>query len=194
MAVDDEGVGRLAVEAYLYGYPLVLMDATRQTMTAAPEPQEDTDKAPANQFLHKRAFPDHTFTEVVTPNADTFECLDRRPAAYTPPTGVAVDPDADTHTPPVEQVAGLDGPAFFGRLNQLLVANPPQPADAPALERFATLGIAPGAHSTSISNSSRPGRSRSPTGCPPRPAPSTCSCGCAGPSSQPWTAPGPHRR
>ena len=36
-----------------------------------------------------------------------------------------------------------------------------------------------------------PGPSRSPTGCPPRPATSTCSYGCTGPSSQSWMAPGP---
>ena len=31
----------------------------------------DTMKAPPNQFVHIRAFPDYTFTDVVSPNADT---------------------------------------------------------------------------------------------------------------------------
>jgi hypothetical protein len=30
----------------------------------------DAHKAPANQFVHVRAFPDYTFTDVVSPNAD----------------------------------------------------------------------------------------------------------------------------
>ncbi|MEV6278698.1 DUF1254 domain-containing protein [Nocardia sp. NPDC051832] len=55
---------------------------------------------------------------------------------YTP------DPAA---VPPPKQVAAMDGPAFFNRMCALMAANPPAPDDAPALERFATLGIKPGA-------------------------------------------------
>src|SRR5262245_48271492 len=50
----------IAGEAYVYGYPLVLMDATRSLAAA-----------PANQFAHRRELVDHTFTDVVSPNADT---------------------------------------------------------------------------------------------------------------------------
>lgn len=53
---------QLATEAFVYAYPLVLMDATRQVMAA---------RGPANMFNHMRAYPDHTFTDVVSPNADT---------------------------------------------------------------------------------------------------------------------------
>jgi hypothetical protein len=58
-----------AIEAYIYGYPLVLMDVTRQVMTAVSQAGEP--KAPVNQFLHLRRFPDPAFTDVVSPNADT---------------------------------------------------------------------------------------------------------------------------
>ena len=58
-ALEAEAIATLG---YIYGYPLVLMDATRATMEAT---------TPANQFDHKRAFPDDTFKDVVRPNVDT---------------------------------------------------------------------------------------------------------------------------
>lgn len=59
----------LGVEGYIYGYPLVLMDATRQVGTNVPNAGENA--APINQLGQKRSFPDDTFTTVVSPNADT---------------------------------------------------------------------------------------------------------------------------
>ena len=59
----------LGVEAYLFGYPLVLMDITRGVMTATPHVTERN--APVNQFAHSSTFPDPTTTDVVNPNADT---------------------------------------------------------------------------------------------------------------------------
>ena len=64
----DEAMN-IASAAYVYGFPLVLMDATRQVMTAVAS--VDGRRAPINQFLHVRTFPDPTFTDVVSPNADT---------------------------------------------------------------------------------------------------------------------------
>src|ERR1700704_6185782 len=61
--MNDKDLGSLAVEAWIVGYPLVLMDVSRQVMTTQGEPP--------NTFDHMRAFPDHTFTDVVTPDADT---------------------------------------------------------------------------------------------------------------------------
>jgi acetyl esterase/lipase len=55
-----------------------------------------------------------------------------------------VDPGID-RTPPPDQVAAMSGAAFFARLADLMVDNPPSAADAPALERFAALGLWPGA-------------------------------------------------
>ena len=60
---------QLAAEAYIYGYPLVLMDLSRQVMTAVLRP--DVARAPANQFNDSHEFPDPNFTDVVSPNADT---------------------------------------------------------------------------------------------------------------------------
>jgi hypothetical protein len=63
---------------------------------------------------------------------------------YTPPANVPVPSDIDTTTPPVDQVAAMNAATFFGRLNALMVSNPPAPADAAALARFATIGVGPG--------------------------------------------------
>jgi hypothetical protein len=57
-------------DAYIYGYPLVLMDVTRAKLTNVSDPQ-GTGAAPINQFGHIKTFPDATFTDVVSPNADT---------------------------------------------------------------------------------------------------------------------------
>jgi hypothetical protein len=67
--VSADQAAEIAVEAYIFGYPLVLMDVTRQVMTAVPK--AGALKAPVNQFVHLREFPDPTFTDVVSPNADT---------------------------------------------------------------------------------------------------------------------------
>src|SRR5262249_56856420 len=67
--VSADEASEIAVKAYVFGYPLVLMDVTRQVMTAAPK--AGAHKAPVNQFLHIREFPDYTMTDVVSPNADT---------------------------------------------------------------------------------------------------------------------------
>jgi hypothetical protein len=58
-----------ATEAYVYGYPLVLMDVTRQMMTNVAKPGANT--APVNQLCNMRKFPEPTDTLVVSPNADT---------------------------------------------------------------------------------------------------------------------------
>ena len=62
---------------------------------------------------------------------------------YTPPEGV-VDPSVDMKTPPVEQLARMDGLTFFKRLAMLMKSNPPPPEDAPALANLAKIGVVPG--------------------------------------------------
>jgi hypothetical protein len=64
----DEAM-RIAADAYIYGYPLVVMDVTRTVLTATGSLTPH--KAPMNQFLHLRQFPDPAFTDVVSPNVDT---------------------------------------------------------------------------------------------------------------------------
>ena len=241
----QDGMQGVVTDAYLFGYPLVMMDVTRLVSTGVPK--VDGAKAPVNQLNHLRAFPDYTFTDVVSPNADTLYSLGfldlkaepmilsvpavgkryylmqmvdawtnvfaspgtrttgggkgefaivgprwtgTLPAGvkeiksptdvvwligrtqtngkadyaavhaiqdqyklmplsawgkpYTAPANVPVPPGIDVKTPPVEQVARMDAPTFFGRLNALMQAHPPASADAPALARFAAIGVAPG--------------------------------------------------
>ncbi|MEN6496618.1 MAG: DUF1254 domain-containing protein [Thermoguttaceae bacterium] len=57
------------VEAYVYGFPLVLMEVSKRVMTHVPSPTPS--KAPINQFAHMQAFPTPDFKDVVSPNADT---------------------------------------------------------------------------------------------------------------------------
>jgi len=45
------------------------MDATARSLTSVPRPTGQ--RAPLNQFAHLREFPDATFPDVVSPNADT---------------------------------------------------------------------------------------------------------------------------
>lgn len=59
---SDQAMKALSAEVFTFAYPMVLMDVTRELMTQ---------RTPANTFSHKRTFPDATFTEVVSPNADT---------------------------------------------------------------------------------------------------------------------------
>jgi hypothetical protein len=65
----DSREASVAKDAYLYGYPLVLMDVTRAKLTNVPSPSGSY--APMDQLANIREFPDATFTDVVSPNADT---------------------------------------------------------------------------------------------------------------------------
>lgn len=58
-----------AVDSYIYAYPLVTMDTTSRVMTNTATMSEM--KAPINQFLNLKRFPDASFTDVTAPNADT---------------------------------------------------------------------------------------------------------------------------
>lgn len=60
---------KLANEAYIYAYPLITMDITRQVMTNVASPQ--TQAAPMGQFANIPVFPDASFKTVTAPNADT---------------------------------------------------------------------------------------------------------------------------
>jgi hypothetical protein len=66
----DEAL-EIAIDAYVYAYPMVLMDVTRVVSTTAVPADGRPLPTPMNQFSHARVFPDPTFTGVVRPNADT---------------------------------------------------------------------------------------------------------------------------
>lgn len=64
----------IAVDAYIYAFPMVLMDVSKEVMTnveAANASPSGGGGAPVNQFVHMSAFPNASFTDVVRPNADT---------------------------------------------------------------------------------------------------------------------------
>jgi len=69
--LTDEEVAEIAIEAYYYAYPVVLMDVSRQNLTNTEISDPANMLSPVNQFGHVPAFPDATFTDVVRANADT---------------------------------------------------------------------------------------------------------------------------
>lgn len=65
----DENIWETVEDAYVYAFPLVIMDATKISATNTEE--VDSEKAPVNQFIHSVALADAQFRTVVTPNVDT---------------------------------------------------------------------------------------------------------------------------
>lgn len=66
---SDE-IGELAINAYIYAYPLIVMEITRRVSSNVADASH-FGKVPMNQIGSLPAFPDATFTDVVRPNADT---------------------------------------------------------------------------------------------------------------------------
>ena len=58
-----------AIEAYVYGYPLVTMEVTRRVITNVAEPKGT--KGPMGQLIKLREYPNSSFRDVTAPNADT---------------------------------------------------------------------------------------------------------------------------
>ena len=71
--LTEDQAAKIAEDAYVFGFPLVLMDVTKDVSTAVPKPQGT--KAPINQFANVPAFPDATYTDIVSPNVDTLYSL-----------------------------------------------------------------------------------------------------------------------
>lgn len=69
--VSDQEASEIAREAYVYAYPLVLMDAFMRQGTNYAEPTGLVTQAPYNQFSHARAFPPADYKAVVRANVDT---------------------------------------------------------------------------------------------------------------------------
>ena len=68
--IAPEEAHALAVNAYLYFYPLITMDVTRRVSTNF-EPGVEPGKGPMNMFNNMPAFPSADFRVVVRPNFDT---------------------------------------------------------------------------------------------------------------------------
>jgi hypothetical protein len=63
---EDFGV---ALDAYVYGYPLVTMEMTRRVITNVAQVEDA--RGPMGQIIKLRAYPDASFRDVTAPNADT---------------------------------------------------------------------------------------------------------------------------
>lgn len=59
----------LAVEAYIYAYPLVTMEMTRRVITNVAEVKGT--RGPMGHLIKLREYPNATFRDVTAPNADT---------------------------------------------------------------------------------------------------------------------------
>jgi hypothetical protein len=64
--------------------------------------------------------------------------------SFAPRTNAPVSPHIDMDDGPRDQVAALDAGAFFKRLAELMVKNPPLPGDGPAVAAISRIGIVPG--------------------------------------------------
>ncbi|UIF89714.1 DUF1254 domain-containing protein [Cupriavidus sp. UYPR2.512] len=127
---------KIATEAYIYAYPMVLMEITRRVSTNidAPDPKGGI-RAPMNQFAHLAGFPDDKFDMVVRPNADTLYSIlwfnvAREPLIITVPDSggryyllPALDMWTDVFTSPGTRTTGngpqqfaIVGPRWHGQL------------------------------------------------------------------------------
>jgi hypothetical protein len=69
-SLGREELDRIAVEAYLYFYPMVLMEVTRRVITNNAY-GEKVGRGPMGSLVHSRSFPPGNFRTVVRPNFDT---------------------------------------------------------------------------------------------------------------------------
>src|SRR5262245_36051010 len=67
--LSSHEIQSVAEEAYIYGYPLVLMDVMRRMHTAVSVPTAEG--APINQFAHARFLPDSHSKHGLRPHADS---------------------------------------------------------------------------------------------------------------------------
>ena len=70
IGLTDEEAQSIAREAYIYFYPLVLMDVSRKHFTNI-EPDKMFGRGPMNTFSHARTFPPATFRGATHANFDT---------------------------------------------------------------------------------------------------------------------------
>jgi hypothetical protein len=70
-SASEQEAYEIAKEAYVYAYPLLLMDVFMRQGTNYAEPTGIVTQAPYNQFSHARAVPPADFKAVVRANVDT---------------------------------------------------------------------------------------------------------------------------
>lgn len=69
-AMTQDAANKAALDAYVYGFPLILMDVTREQLTNVPTATKGY-AAPIDQFGNVPAFPTPEDLAVVAPNSDT---------------------------------------------------------------------------------------------------------------------------
>lgn len=69
--LDEQTAFEIGVEAYVYFYPLVLMDVTRRQATNVVRSGDVPRRGPLDTFAHSLAVPPATFRDVIRPNFDT---------------------------------------------------------------------------------------------------------------------------
>ena len=69
-AITEEAAQAIAVDAYIYFYPLLSMDISRKQFTNI-EPGKEFGKGPMNMFVNVPAYPPADFKGVVRSNFDT---------------------------------------------------------------------------------------------------------------------------
>jgi hypothetical protein len=74
ISITEAEANEIAVEGYVYFYPLISLDVTRRVTTNVP-PGVKPGLGPAGMFHHMRTYPDVNFREVVRPNFDTLYSL-----------------------------------------------------------------------------------------------------------------------
>lgn len=66
---NSSSAAQILEDAYVYAYPLVLLDLIREAVTNAEEPSSD--RAPLNQLFHTRELATPAMTSLTRPNVDT---------------------------------------------------------------------------------------------------------------------------
>lgn len=67
----NSDIQQIANEAYVFAYPLVTMDLTKDVMTNIEKPNPAAGRGPMGQFVNSPRYPDPHFKDVTAPNADT---------------------------------------------------------------------------------------------------------------------------
>ncbi len=65
----------IGLEAYIYGYPLVMMGVTERLTTNVHNTQTQLGRAPINQFANNATLPNSSYKDVVLPNVNTLYSL-----------------------------------------------------------------------------------------------------------------------
>jgi hypothetical protein len=136
-ATAVEAIEAVGEEAYIYGYPLVVMDQTKATVTAVAGTSANDRRAPVNQFARRKTLSSPADTEVPRPNLDTLYStawldLSRGPVTLSIPAMAErffVYPIHDAWT---NVIASPGTRTLAGKATNLLIAGPDWHGATPA--------------------------------------------------------------